>query len=43
VRGNTGLLQAMQQKVGIEAIEGDVEALHAPMSQAASLFVKASG
>jgi hypothetical protein len=43
VRGNTGLLQTMQQEVRIEAIEGDVEALHVPMWQAARPFVKASG
>src|SRR5439155_23987687 len=34
VRGNTGLLQPVQNQVGVETIERDVEALHAPMSQA---------
>jgi hypothetical protein len=42
MRWNTRLLQAVQQQIRIETIQGDVEALHPPMSQAASLFVKAS-
>ena len=43
MRRNARLLQAVQQQIRIETIQGDVEALHAPMSQAASLLVKASG
>src|SRR5947207_10861109 len=43
VRRNTRLLQPVQHEVGIEAIERDIEAFHAPMSQAQPPRVKAIG